>query len=85
MENYLCYEIQGRNIVTKDIKLNNLLGKEFSAGSVKLKGNDLCRPCKHLETLLGYNDIIKEFLLKGGLRCEILSSGKIYIGDKINF
>jgi len=43
----------------------------------------LCRPCKHLEQTLEQNNIIKEFLRKGGLRCEILNSGKISINDKI--
>ena len=73
-----------RNMVTKGIRLNSLVGKELTIGSVKLKGNDLCRPCSHLEKILGHDDIIKEFLLRGGLRCEILSSGKIFNGDKIN-
>ena len=74
-----------RNMVTKGIRLNSLVGKELTIGPVKLIGNNLCRPCVHLEKLLGYNDIIKEFLLKGGLRCEIISGGKIFIGDNINF
>ena len=36
-----------RNIVTKDIKLNELVGKEFFIGNVKIKGHDFCRPCKY--------------------------------------
>tara|TARA_B100000686_G_scaffold49917_1_gene53520 strand:- start:158 stop:595 length:438 start_codon:yes stop_codon:yes gene_type:complete len=72
-----------RNIITKNIKLNNLVGKEFVIGAVKVRANDLCRPCKHLQELLKQKDIIKEFLQKGGLRCEILTSGTIKIGDKI--
>ena len=72
-----------RNIVTQNINLNNLLKEEFFIGSVKVKAHDLCRPCKHLQELLGQKNIIKEFLLKGGLRCEILSDGIININDKI--
>jgi len=72
-----------RNIITKDVKLNKLIGKEFFVGEVKLKAHDLCRPCKHLQELLKQKDIIKEFLYKGGLRCEILSDGKISVGDLI--
>jgi len=72
-----------RNIITKNIKLNNLVGKEFVIGAVKVRANDLCRPCKHLQELLKQKDIINEFLQKGGLRCEILTSGTIKIGDKI--
>jgi len=72
-----------RNIITSGIRLNELLNKEFYIGKVRVKAHDLCRPCKYLQELLKQNNIIKEFLHKGGLRCEILSSGKICIGDKI--
>jgi len=72
-----------RNIVTKNIKLNDLVGKIIQVGEIKLKVNDLCRPCKDLQQRLGKSNIIKEFLRRGGLRCEILSSGNIKIGDKI--
>ena len=72
-----------RNIITTGIKLNELVHKEFYIGEVKVKAHDLCRPCKYLQESLKQNNIIKEFLHKGGLRCEILSSGKIYIGDQI--
>ena len=73
-----------RNIVTKNIKLNDLVGKTIQVGEIKLKVNDLCRPCKDLQQRLGKSNIIKEFLRRGGLRCEILSSGNINIGDKIS-
>ena len=73
-----------RNIVTKNIQLNDLVGKTILVGKIKLKVNDLCRPCKDLQMRLGKNNIIKEFLRRGGLRCEILSSGTINVGDKIN-
>ena len=72
-----------RNIVTEGIQLNNLIGKRFLVGSVELEGIDLCRPCRHLSELLNQDNIIKEFLRKGGLRCQILSSSKINVGDII--
>ena len=72
-----------RNVVTKGIQLNDLVGKKLLIGSVKIQGHDLCRPCKHLEETLKGQDIIKEFLRRGGLRCEILVSGIITIGDEI--
>ena len=73
-----------RNIVTQGIRLNNLVGKEFFVGSIKLKAHDLCRPCKYLQKTLNQKNTIKELLLKGGIRCEILNDGKIVVGDKIN-
>ena len=78
--NYLDFR---RNIVTKDIELNSLIGKTIQVGKIKLKVNDLCRPCKNLQNRLGQNNIIKEFLKRGGLRCEILTSGFINVGDRI--
>jgi len=72
-----------RNIITQGIKLNELNGKDFFIGNIKVKAHDLCRPCKYLENLLKKNNIIKELILKSGLRCEILTSGEISVGDII--
>tara|TARA_B100001245_G_C22556428_1_gene278013 strand:+ start:43 stop:483 length:441 start_codon:yes stop_codon:yes gene_type:complete len=72
-----------RNIITEGIKLNELVGSKFFIGGVKVKAHDLCRPCKYLQESLNQKNIVKEFLLKGGLRCEILTNGKISVGDDI--
>tara|TARA_X000001036_G_C20289710_1_gene647865 strand:+ start:170 stop:613 length:444 start_codon:yes stop_codon:yes gene_type:complete len=72
-----------RNIVTKGIKLNDLINKKINIGKVILEGIDLCRPCKHIQEMLNRDNIIKEFMRKGGLRCQILSSGKINSGNMI--
>ena len=72
-----------RNIITENVRLNELVGKEFFVGNIKLKGHDLCRPCKYLQDKLKQNNFVKEFLHTGGLRCEILTSGKINVGDII--
>ena len=72
-----------RNIVTEGIKLNALVGSEFFIGEVKVKAHDLCRPCKYLQESLKQKNLVKELLRKGGLRCEILTNGKIFVGDEI--
>ena len=72
-----------RNIITKGIRLNDLIGKKFLVGNVKVEGIDLCRPCRHLTEILSQQNILKEFLRKGGLRCQILSSSIINVGDNI--
>ena len=72
-----------RNVITKGINLNNLIGKKLQIGNVKVEGIDLCRPCKHLTEMLNHENILKEFLRRGGLRCQILSSSSISIGDEI--
>ena len=72
-----------RNIITEGIKLNALVGSEFFIGEVKVKAHDLCRPCKYLQESLNQKNLVKELLRKGGLRCEILTNGKIFVGDEI--
>jgi len=72
-----------RNIITKGIKLNDLIDKKILIGETQIEGIDLCRPCRHLEETLNQNNIIKEFLRKGGLRCRILNSSSIKVGDLI--
>ena len=71
-----------RNVITKGIDLNNLIGKKLQIGNVKVEGIDLCRPCKHLTEMLNQENILKEFLRRGGLRCQILSSScLLYTSD----
>ena len=72
-----------RNIVTEGIRLNELVGKKLRIGNVEVEAVDLCRPCRHLTEILCQDNILKEFLRKGGLRCQILSSSIIKIGDEI--
>ena len=72
-----------RNIVTEGIQLNVLFGKEFFIGTVKVKAHDLCRPCKYLQESVHQKNTVKELLHTGGLRCVILSSGKICVDDQI--
>ena len=74
-----------RNVVTKGIDLNKLLNKVFFIGEIKVKAHDLCHPCKYLEDLLKQKDLVKTLILKAGLRCEILTSGKIFVDDIIKF
>jgi len=72
-----------RNVITQGILLNDLIGKKFLIGDVKVEGIDLCRPCRHLSETLDQDNIIKEFLRRGGLRCQILTSSNISVGDEI--
>ena len=72
-----------RNLITKNIQLNDLVGKKLSIGQIDIGVYDLCRPCTYLQEILGKDNIVKEFLRRGGLRCEILVSGNIQVGDEI--
>ena len=72
-----------RNVVTKGIQLNDLIGKKIKIGNVEVEGIDLCRPCRHLTEVLNQDNILKEFLRRGGLRCQILNSSTINVDDEI--
>ena len=72
-----------RNIITKGIKLNELVDKEFLIGNVKIKGQRLCNPCKYLQDKLNLENLVKKLVNRGGLRCEILTNGRISVNNKI--
>ena len=72
-----------RNIITKGIRLNDLINKRIKVGEVNMLVHRLCDPCKYLQDLLSHKNLVKNLLNKGGLRCEVLSSGEISIEDKI--
>lgn len=71
-----------RNVVTRDVPLNHLVGREFSIGGVRVRGIRLCEPCDHLQKLTG-KPVIKGLLHRGGLRAQILTEGTIGVGDTV--
>ena len=72
-----------RNIITKGIELNPLIGKELQIGSTKIKVHKLCEPCLELQNKLQQTNFVKRLTHRGGLRCEILTSGLITVNDDI--
>tara|TARA_Y100000590_G_scaffold303961_1_gene342697 strand:- start:2081 stop:2521 length:441 start_codon:yes stop_codon:yes gene_type:complete len=74
-----------RNIITEGVKLNALLGTTFLIGKIKVKAHDLCRPCKYLQETLDQKKLVKELWNMGGLRCEIINSGTIFVNDEIKY
>jgi len=71
-----------RNVVTRGVALNHLVGREFQIGDVKIRGIRLCEPCKHLQRLTG-RDVILGLTHRGGLRAQILTEGTIHVGDPV--
>jgi MOSC domain-containing protein YiiM len=71
-----------RNIVTRDVPLNHLVGREFTIGEVRIRGIRLCEPCDHLERVTG-KTVIKGLRHRGGLRAQILTQGTIRVGDRV--
>jgi MOSC domain-containing protein YiiM len=71
-----------RNIVTRGIRLNDLQGREFTVGGVRLLGHGLCEPCAHLRKLTDER-ILPGLVGRGGLRAQVLSDGVIRVGDAV--
>ncbi len=71
-----------RNIVTRGVPLNHLVGREFRVGEVTLRGIRLCEPCEHLESLT-QRGVIRGLIHRGGLRAQVLTAGPIRVGDAV--
>jgi MOSC domain-containing protein YiiM len=71
-----------RNIVTRGVPLNHLVGREFTIGPVRLRGIRLCEPCGHLEAITRPG-VRKGLIHRGGLRAQILEGGPIRVGDLV--
>jgi MOSC domain-containing protein YiiM len=75
-----------RNILTRGIRLNELVGKTFRVGAVLCRGVELCEPCRILARQIPHEslsqaEIIRAFTNKGGLRAAVLSDGVVRLGD----
>ena len=77
-----------RNLVTRGVRLNELVGKEFMVGDVRLRGVELCEPCLGLGAALASPElsaasIVKRLVHRAGLRADVLSSGVIARGAAV--
>jgi len=71
-----------RNLVTRGVPLNHLVGREFIVGDVVLRGLRLCEPCGHLEKLT-LKGVLKGLSHRGGLRAQVVQGGFLRKGDPI--
>jgi MOSC domain-containing protein YiiM len=71
-----------RNVVTRGVRLNDLVGRTFRVGGAVLRGVELCHPCGHLAKLT-YRGVTRDLKLRGGLRAEVLHGGDIRVGDTV--
>ncbi len=71
-----------RNVVTRGVKLNGLVGVSFSIGSVRCRGIRLCEPCATMQAY-AERSILRPLVHRGGLRADILDAGEIRVGDEI--
>lgn len=71
-----------RNLVTRGISLNELVGKRFRVGSIECRGEELCEPCRHLESLTRPG-VMRGLVHRGGLCAELVTPGQIAVGDPV--
>lgn len=71
-----------RNLVTRGLDLNALVGKRFQIGELELIGRRRCEPCAHLQRLTRPG-ILRGLVHRGGLRADLLTTGVLRVGDAI--
>jgi MOSC domain-containing protein YiiM len=79
-----------RNIITRGVPLNDLVGREFTVGGARFRGIELCEPCSRLAAYLRNDEvtaarIIRLFAHRAGLRAAVLATAVIRVGDSIQF
>jgi MOSC domain-containing protein YiiM len=78
----LSHEASRRNVLTRGIDLNALVGRRFTVGEVECEGVELCEPCNTLAKLTE-RGVLRGLVHRGGLRADILSGGRIAVGDAV--
>ena len=73
-----------RNVVTRGVRLNDLVGKEFQVGRIRMRGLRLCEPCTHLVRVTKNPATLRGLVHRGGLYAAILNEGEIVVGDSID-
>jgi MOSC domain-containing protein YiiM len=78
----LTYEAARRNVVTRGLSLDELIGRRFRIGEVECIGQGRAEPCAHLERLTKPG-VLRALVHRGGLRADILTDGEIVTGAEI--
>jgi hypothetical protein len=71
-----------RNLVTRGIDLNGLVGRTFTIGNVRCRGARLCEPCTVVQRYAA-RPVLRALVHRGGLRADILEDGEIALGDEV--
>ena len=72
-----------RNVLTRGIALNELVGRRFRVGTLECYGVKLCEPCRHLERLTEQG-VLRGLVGRGGLNADIFADGEIAVGDTVS-
>jgi MOSC domain-containing protein YiiM len=80
----LSGEQSRRNVLTRGVDLNALVGRRFMVGSVEAEGVELAEPCTKLQRISGERGVLRGLVHRGGLRADIVSGGRIGLGDAVS-
>jgi MOSC domain-containing protein YiiM len=69
-------------VLTRGIRLNDLVGERFAVGGVECVGQEWCEPCSHLQSVT-QPGVLSGLVHRGGLRADIVSGGRIAVGDTV--
>ncbi|WP_123621996.1 MOSC domain-containing protein [Halorubrum sp. CSM-61] len=72
-----------RNVTTRGVALNHLVGERFRVGEAVLEGLELCEPCGYMQSLADQPDAAEALKHRGGLDARIVESGAIGVGDDV--
>ena len=78
----LSHEASRRNVLTRGIDLNALVGRRFTVGGVECEGIELCEPCNNLAKMTE-RGVLRGLVHRGGLRANIVAGGEIAVGDAV--
>ncbi len=78
----LSHQESRRNLLTRGVRLNDLVGRRFRVGDVECLGVELCEPCNHLQSLTRPG-VLKGMVGRAGLRADVVRSGTIRVGDDL--
>src|SRR4051812_42705553 len=79
----LTGEQSRRNVLTRGIDLNALVGRRFTVGEVEAVGAELAEPCTKLQRISGEPGVLRGLVHRGGLRADVVSGGRISVGDEV--
>lgn len=77
----------GRNVVTRGVRLNDLVGKTFTVGALTFRGVELCEPCRGLGKAMSTDalapaEVVRQWVHRAGLRADALATGTLEVGAK---
>jgi MOSC domain-containing protein YiiM len=72
-----------RQVLTRGIRLNDLVGEHFTVGGVECVGQEWCEPCNHLQSLTR-EGVLRGMVHRAGLRADVVQPGTIAVGDEVD-